>query len=216
MINEHQTKRPRRQKDTMKKVRQTLINLILDSIGEDDGIVFADIKSVFDEFGLNHLSDASIRRDLELAGIEYNGHHYVLKGMKAPQQTSLQLSKLIKDFDIFEPVCYRKVKQKNFIPLSLVHIYLRLKPDVESERILQFKELLQEYLNQVNNLYMEETQNYPLERYFFECTESNQTLCFLINKNNSLNLFYELLTTISECDPTKSHKRVKLFHILPE
>lgn len=84
----------------MKKVRQTLINLILDSIGEDDGIVFADIKSVFDEFGLNHLSDASIRRDLELAGIEYNGHHYVLKGMKAPQQTSLQLSKLIKDFDI--------------------------------------------------------------------------------------------------------------------
>ena len=216
MLTEENIKRKRRQKETMKKVRQTLINLILNSIGEEEGIVFADIKSIFGEFGLHHLSDASIRRDLDLAGIEYNGHYYVLRGMKEAQQTSLQLSKLIKDFDIFEPVCYRKVKQKNFIPLSLVHIYLRLKPDVESERILQFKELLQEYLNQVNNLYMEETQNYPLERYFFDVTESNQTLCFLINKNNSLNLFYELLTTISECDPTKSHKRVKLFHILPE
>ncbi|MDO4924244.1 MAG: hypothetical protein Q3980_01110 [Turicibacter sp.] len=216
MLTEENIKRKRRQKETMKKVRQTLINLILNSIGEEEGIVFADIKSVFGEFGLHHLSDASIRRDLDLAGIEYNGHYYVLRGMKEAQQTSLQLSKLIKDFDIFEPVCYRKVKQKNFIPLSLVHIYLRLKPDIESERISQFKELLKEYLNQVNNLYMEETQNYPLERYFFDVTESNQTLCFLINKNNSLNLFYELLTTISECDPTKSHKRVKLFHILPE
>lgn len=216
MINQQQIKRPRRQKDTMKKVRQKLINLILDSIGEEDGIVFTDIQAIFDEFELSHLSPSSIRRDLELAGIEYNGHHYVLKGMKEAQQTSLQLSKLIKDFDIFEPVCYQKLKQKKFKPLTLVHLYLRLKPEVNPERILQFKELLQQYLNQVHHLYIEESRNYPLERYFFDITETNQTICFSLNGRSSLDTFYDLLTTISECDPNKSHKRVKLFHLIPQ
>ncbi len=216
MLTEENIKRKRRQKETMKKVRQTLINLILNSIGEEEGIVFADIKSIFGEFGLHHLSDASIRRDLDLAGIEYNGHYYVLRGMKEAQQTSLQLSKLIKDFDIFEPVCYRKVKQKKFMSLTLVHFYLRLKPNIDHERVLEFKELLQQYLNQVHQLYIEKPIDYPIERYFFDMTHSNQTLCFALNGRESLDVFYDLITTLSQCNPTASTKRVKLFHIIPE
>ncbi len=215
MITEEKVKRKRREKATMQKVRQHLVKLILDSIGKDDEIIFLDIKAIYNKFGLSHLSDASIRRDLELAGIRYNGIRYVLRGMDDAQQTSLELSRLIQDFDIFEPVMYKKFKQKEFISLSLVHVYLQLKPNVESERILQFKVLLQEYLNQVNNLYIAEPKNYPLEHYFFDITESNQTLCFLINNKKTLHTFYNLLKTISKSDSTKSHKRVKLFHIIP-
>lgn len=216
MITEEKIKRKRRQKDTMQKVRKHLVKLILDSIGNDDGIMFSDIKTIYNEFGLSHLSDASIRRDLELAGIRYNGICYVLDGMKDAQQISLQLSELIHDFDIFEPVGYKTSIERNFTTLSLAHIYLRLKPDVESEKILQFKALLQEYLNQVNNLYIAEPKNYPLERYFFDVTESNRTLCFLIHNNQTFRTFYKLITTISQSDPKKSHKRIKLFHIIPE
>ena len=216
MTTEEKIKRRRRQKDTMQQVRVRLVKLILDSIGDDDGIIFADIRAVYNEFGLSHLSDASIRRDIKLAGIKYTGLGYVLDGMKDPQQTSLKLSKLIHCFDIFNPIEYYNIEKGNFEDLFLVHLYLRLKADVNPKRILQFKFLLQKYLNQVNNLYREEPINYPLERYFFDINESNQTLCFLINNRETLNTFSKLLTTISECNPNKSHKRIKLFYIEPQ
>lgn len=216
MDKKNPSKRLRRQKDIMQKVHQALVNLIRESANNEIGIVFEDIKAIFDEFGLSHLSTPSIRRDLELAGIKYNGRHYVLKGMIPAQKTSLELSKLIKDFDIFEPVFCQRLNPQKFNSLTLIQVYLRLKPGVNSEQLLEFKERLQQYLNQVHNLYLEEPDEYPLERYFFDITLSNQTICFLLNGTEALQVFYNLLTEINECDPKKSPKRVKLFHIIPK
>lgn len=216
MATEEKIKRKRRQKHTMEKVRQNLVKLILDSIGSDTDVTFSDIKTIYNQFGLSHLSDASIRRDLELAGIRYNGFCYVLDGMKDPQQTSLELSKLIHHFDIFNPLGSINGKKGSFEDLSLAHFYLRLKPDIDPEIILQFKALLQDYLNQVHNLFISDPKTYPLERYFFDITESNQTLVFLINKKQTFRTFYRLLITIKECDLNRSHKHIKLFYIKPE
>ncbi len=217
MTKEKQPKRFRRQKETMKEIRKALINLILESAPKENGIAFEDIRAVFDKFGLDHLSDPSIRRDLKLVGIEYNGLYYVLKGMIPAQKTSLQLSELIKDFDIFGPVGYPRVNSsQTFTPLSLSHIYLRLKTEVRSEQLLEFKELLQQYLNQVHNLYLETPAEYPLERFFFDVTVSNQTICFSLNGKNSLDVFSNLLNEINECNPNKRSKKIKLFHIIPQ
>ncbi|MFQ9520519.1 MAG: hypothetical protein ACLRZR_03970 [Turicibacter sp.] len=217
MTKEKHPKRFRRQKETMKEIRKALINLILESSPKENGIAFEDIRAVFDKFGLDHLSDPSIRRDLELAGIEYNGLYYVLKGMIPAQKTSLRLSELIKDFDIFGPVGYPRVNSsQTFTPLSLSHIYLRLKIGVRPEQLLEFKELLQQYLNQVHNLYLETPAEYPLERFFFDVTVSNQTICFSLNGKNSLDVFSNLLNEINECNPNKRSKKIKLFHIIPQ
>lgn len=206
--------RKRRTNKERDEINTALIDLMLKAASKGKPLTFDKIRTVFKKY---NSSDATIRRELDLLGITYNGHGYVLKDCIKAQKTTAQLAELIMSFDIYEPIKYSDYEQQYFKSLELHQIYLRLKPKKNTDEILKLKHLLHQYLNQVHTLYLQkECETYPLEDYFFDITHSNKTVCFSFSNESSMITFYRLLRELTQYHPKKKITSIKLFHIIPE
>ncbi|MEO3153690.1 hypothetical protein [Turicibacter sanguinis] len=210
-------KRFRRNNQQMKQIKEEVVDLLLESLTTGTNVTIKELKNIYNKYGL---SDATIHNDRNKLGIKCiqkgKDSIYVLNGTQQSRLLAKKIANQLKYFKIYHPISYKNELNLpfQFNDLTLYKFYLAPLGENKVEDIERFKCSLLDYLNSVNNLYGDNTLSEDLFDYFFNITDTKNSICFEFTNQSELLDFLKLIDYLSTIDlSVKTKKSISIYRI---
>lgn len=210
-------KRFRRSNKQTQQVKEQVIDLLLKALNNGTDVTIKDLKDIYNKYDL---SEATIHNDREKFGVSCiqkgKDSIYILNGTKEARDLAIKIANQLKDFKLYSPICYKNELDSpfDFIPLTVYKFYLEALGETRAEDIQQLKYSLLEYFNSVNMLYGDNSNSTDLFDYFFNITNTKNTICFEFTNQSELFDFLKLINYLYTVDTSvKTKKSISIYRI---